>query len=840
MADAYTPGPAEENKPYCYPTQVENELMCCAYAFGMTEEQRYAEKLAAFFRSFCPVYLEREKGCSQSYVQEGHFFQHLAICYDMIREAGVLTEAEKQAVSDCFYLYMTIQDRHLYQGHMSNWLISEMVGALYCAIALDDFAMIDRFAFGCGGLQDQIAYGMFNDGWWYECSVSYNTWVSSMLLHVAHVLRRYGIDWVHHAFPASYSRQVDACVPGEKPALRFDMDNERRGGFHRNCIYIKDIFDAPLPYLDTRGVIFGVCDSYERILTGEHFGSTYELAYHYYRDPQYIPVIRRMQMQDCIFGIEDLPEGDIRPVQNAHSDNLGIAMLRSAAPGRPAPEQLQAVLRYGSHGYAHGHFDIASLLSVMRYGRSFFNPEHVWWGYPHFMYKFYVQNSMSKNMVVVDEKHQNVADSRCTLFAAGKHIQAACIETEVTWSYPPYGGMVYDEAESLEQRCAMNGCTLDQPADAPAFGTTTGFTEPILTRRLMAVCDDYLVLFDELKGTRPHRFSNLFQIKGFEGLTGNAVSSGHTRRFSDDPLTDAQFVTDCTHYEAAGTTCAHFTTVFGPGEDLRGTRAYYNEPGLLKMDIHTAWPPQNHQIVGLTAEDHLMYIPVEYAVRTEKQCCQTGSFGSWLGCERVLHADLSDASRLTIDLFCPPLYTEQKDPYSSKQGLFLGNARLTLRNGETKPLSTLPMERVNIDEGFGIGRDYENGRVLLCGEEMPDAIPVSPADHAAHATLTVDLTGLNAVSFDAELGTDAFPGEEQQRRRTYAIQTSGSEARFITVVEPFERDAMVRSVSADTEDTVHVTLTDGQVQTLQVRWGETPSISFSDGNGTETLTGITD
>ena len=42
----------------------------------------------------------------------------------------------------------------------------------------------------------------------------------------------------------------------------------------------------------------------------------------------------------------------------------------------------------------------------------FFNSDCVWWGYPHCMYKFHVQNAMTRNMVVVDEKHPNVADSR--------------------------------------------------------------------------------------------------------------------------------------------------------------------------------------------------------------------------------------------------------------------------------------------------------------------------------------------------------------------------------------------------------------------------------------------
>ncbi len=839
-ADAYIVAPPEADKPYCYPTQVELDLMACAYAYGMTENITYAQKIADFFRHFTGAYMVRERGCSQSYVQEGHFFQHLAICYDMIHDAGVLTAADHAAVEDCFRLYMAILDRHLYSGHTSNWLLSEITGALYCAFALQDPERVLRFATGVGGTEQQLVRGLFNDGWWYECSVSYNTWVSSMLLHTARALRLIGIDWVHRAFPVSYSRFNDASWKNQSTPIRFDMDNERRGSKRRISIGIKDVFDAPLPYLDSRGVIFGICDSYERVLEGVHFGSTYELAYHYYRDPRYVPVIRGMTMQDCVFGVEDLPDAETSVLaQNACSDNIGIAMLRSLKPGRKPTEQIQAVLRYGSHGFAHGHFDRASLLSVMRYGRSFFNPEHVWWGYPHFMYKFYVQNSMTKNMVVVDEKHQNVADSCLTLFATGRKVHAACVETEVTWSYPPFGGMVYDENESLEERCRFNGCTLRMPENAPGFGQVTGHTEPIMTRRLMVVAEDYIVLFDALQGNEPHRFSNLFQIKGFEGLTGNISDAGHTRRFSDDLLSDAQFVTDCHHFDAQGNTCARFCTVFGEGEDLRGTRSEHNEPGLLKMDVHAAWPQQNHQVIGLVAEDHHMYIPVRYVVEADDRTAVSGDFGAWLGCTETLNCDISDADTLRLRIACPPLLTEQLDPFDSKQGLFLGYAVLTLADGTTRRLSELPIHMENIDPGYGVGKDYEGGRVLLSGKEMPDAIPVSPADHQQEAIMTIDLQGLNAVRFCAELGADAFPGDEQQRRRTYAIQVEGSSARFVTVVEPYETDAMVAKVEATDADTVRVTLTDGRVQTIRVEGLCTcsPTVHFADGDDAEILTG---
>ena len=67
----------------------------------------------------------------------------------------------------------------------------------------------------------------------------------------------------------------------------------------------------------------------------------------------------------------------------------------------------------------------------------------------------------------------------------------------------------------------------------------------------------------------------------------------------------------------------------------------------------------------------------------------------------------------------------------------------------------------------------------------------------------------------------------------------GTGARFITVVEPCEAEAMVAAMEAPDGDTVRVTLRDGRVQTL---WAEgldsgAPVLHFTEGDGEETLSG---
>src|SRR5205823_2636137 len=263
----------------------------------------------------------------------------------------------------------------------------------------------------------------------------------------------------------------------------------------------------------------GVNDSTENKVAGnrtEVGGQPFEIAYYAYRDPAYAAVIKvGGGKRDLLYGVPELPEKTPERFRDsAYADNVGLVMLRSQAPGRPIRGQIQAVLHYGTHGWAHGHFDRTDLLSLMRYGRSFWNPEAVFYIYEPFMYKFYTQTSLNHNMVVVDQKMQEATAGERLLFHTGKLMQAAAVQTTTRWSNPPYGGMVYDyvPVKTFAEKAWREGRYVPIPQNPPAYGTLTDFTEPILQRRLMVVTDDYVVLADYEKGEKPHTFDSLLSI----------------------------------------------------------------------------------------------------------------------------------------------------------------------------------------------------------------------------------------------------------------------------------------------------------------------------------------
>lgn len=866
-AEQWEVKPAAAGRDYCYETREETNTMSAAYAYALTGDEKYAQKLVSFFRYFTDEetgYPARLKGCSQSYVQEGHFFQHLAIPFDIIYDSECLSQADRNAVEKTFRLYMEQLDRHIRSGRISNWLISEIVGAFYCALAIQDMDRALRFLFGNGGLIEQFRHGVFNDGWWHECSVGYNTWVSSMMMHAAHAILPFGYNLVHTHFQIPYNKEVSSVYADNAPKILSGMYNQKWGGNTKNYVCIKDMFDAVPAFLDYRGVLFGIADSDEKKLSGVHFGSTYDLAYTYYQDSRYIPVIRQNK-PDPIFGNPELlemiqsEEDNEQYCHNAYSDNIGIMMLRSRKAGRPPREQIQAVLRYGSHGGAHGHFDAADLLSVMRYGRSFYNPENCWWGYAHFMYKFYVQCSLTKNMVVVDDKMQIPADSRRILFyeqdvqkGAEENLQAAGVEIRTRWAYPPYGGMVYyqdgqtNAKEELRRRCQMNHCYLpiDEDEGSPVYGEMSGYTEEILQRRVMAVTDDYIVLFDYLLGEDTHTFDSLMQIKGFQEITGDfVVRERHTEQLDANPVSDAQFITDCDWYRAEGVTKAHFETRFteeDAGEQQRCDRSNYNEPGLLKIDVYTAWPPRTEQIVGRVAvydgwaADGTGYtIPLAYRVEGDGVVLAQGAFDGWILGRGTVDVELTNVRELSLVLKQDDISSENRDFVCTPQGCFWGEAVIRLKDGTAIDIGAMLRENSanpdypikitfeNIDMGCGIGRDYKNGRVTIVGAQYDNAIPASTIDHCKEGRIHISLADIPiekmaGARLRACVGVDAFAGDESRKRKMYAVRTKGTKARFVTVLEPFESKAAVCDVIAVDENQVKVALTDGRVQTVSI------------------------
>jgi len=80
------------------------------------------------------------------------------------------------------------------------------------------------------------------------------------------------------------------------------------------------------------------------------------------------------------------------------------------------------------------------------------------------------------------------------------------------------------------------------------------------------------------------------------------------------------------------------------------------------------------------------------------------------------------------------------------------------------------------------------------------------------------LSGVDAVRFKATLGSDYPPGPEAQRRKVYPVRAAnGTEARFLTVIEPYEDEPVIKSAVALGADKLRVELMDGREQEIEIQ-----------------------
>jgi hypothetical protein len=821
--------PDDTYGPYVFATPTETNLMGCGYAYQIAGDKKFAEKIALYLRRLSDPargYPATLRACNQSLVQEGHFFQHMAMTYDMALSSGVFTDADKRQIEAAFRTFLETLHRANDYGPINNWNVSEAVGGFYCSLVLGDLAEADRWFSGPSGILDQLAKGVMDDGWWNECSVSYNTWVTGEFSQVALAYEPFGVNFRDMKVPASYSSRVGLAselsggtAVGGTPEERrkpFGMESQVYGPNRKPYRDIHMMWDSLLPFLDYRSVMIGVNDSTENIIGGartELGGSPFELAYYLYRDPAYAAVIKNGGgKRDLLYGL-DLPKSTpSRYADSAYADNVGLAMLRSQTTNRPVREQIQAALHYGTHGWAHGHFDRTDLISIMRYGRSFWNPESVFWVYEPFMYKFFCQTSVNHNMVVVDRKMQEAQPGERLLFHSGAAMQATVVETDARWSQPPYGGMVYDyvPVKTFAEKCWREGRSVPIPSNAPAYGTLTDYTEKIKQRRAMIVTDDYLVIADWVKGTNAHTFESLYHLKDFGGLeAADKKLLRHDAQWDPNPAGSAQFVTDCDWYAATAPAVSRFQVRFGPGADNEGSRSLGNADGVLKTDIHSLWPLKQEIMVGAAPEMFPVEKRLYYAVRGDGKVLAEGKFGAWILGSADIDVPLTGLKQLDL---------ETRTELSKRPTLFWANARITAKDGQEIPLNGLPLKFENIEQPKAPGKDYFGGPIKIVGTEYKTATAAQPNTNGVTGLVHVDLAGLDAVRFKATLGGDYPNGDETQRRKVYAIRAAtGSEARFLTVIEPYEDKPMVKSAMATSADALRVELADGRVQEISLK-----------------------
>ncbi len=515
-------------------------------------------------------------------IHEGELMLDIASVYDLVYDAECWTEEDHRRIEAAFRLFIEKVDWMITDGDTNNIPSGGMVGAFLCSLVIQDMHWIQRFLHGPGGFVDMVATGVMDDGWYFEGATNYVILFADMFTRLVQACEPWGLGLKNWRVPPSYRRNAMLSpwsMPKEKPFL--GMSFEKYGPVHRNGRSVRDVWDAMLPFIDDRGILFGSNDS-----TAKDMVKWYDLAYYVWRDPNYVSVIRTADRRDLIYGVGELPEPPERhDERSVYADNVGLAHLRSRKPGVAPSSQLQAVVKYGSHGGYHGHFDRMGLTALMRHGRNTYGPLASWFGYHSFMFKMWVQASMSHNMVVVDERMQEPVPSNRLLFYNGSMLNVCAVETSARWSDPPYGGQTPYPETFPEERSLIEGRDVPVPSIARKQGDIGTYSEPVLQRRLVAVTDDYVIVADYLRGEETHTFDCLHHYQGFHELTAERKRHiRHTGQMNNDPYGAGQFITDCDWYECDAPVQIRFSHQYDRvKDDSDGRHAMYNENGPMNL-----------------------------------------------------------------------------------------------------------------------------------------------------------------------------------------------------------------------------------------------------------------
>lgn len=843
----------------------------CSLVYLISGDERYARKVVEFLREFINPeygYFVTPKGGDQELVHEGEFFRNTAAAFDHVLDAGLLTDGEIADIRRAFRVFEDIIRKECLKGKISNWNLAELAGVIAIAAERQDLEAVEEFLDMPGGLLDHVSRGIVDDGWWYEASIGYNFLAMGLFLLVSDMIDRYGYDVAHREVPASFADHyaIDEQYVDESDKID-GLTTDIWGPTDHPTRSVEMLVNSMTAFFDYDNMIFGMNDSCESKAPAHAspVNPRYDLAYAIYRDKSLLPLLHRVpeDQRDLYYGVADLPPVDAEtPIlsnANANAPVAGITMLRSQAPGRTPDQQYQVTVKTGILGGAHGHYDRLALNSIRRYGKSFYSPENIWHSYHTFMYKFFVQNSVTHNMTTVDLKQQDPAEARVLAFKGGEKLQLVVHELTTRWCNPPYGGWVVTPDVSYPEQAWLEGRKVPLPAEgvkAPAYARRSDFTEPVTQRRATIVTDDYILLVDWLEGKADHQYDFLFHCDGLQSIMpvdalGAPVSGGEARYLSDDPqdsdhfaigagmdylghedaldpspLSSGQFITDC-HRMAVNPDARPAAVKVSFAADLHALndlgwfvrqRTSGNAPGIMHMDVWSVEPDREETLVARDPEYVQTQQQLHWTVSADGTKKAEGKFGAWIFGRDDVSVDVTGAKELELETFSGSYFTKgiiEPTTFEPRKALFWGDGYVETSDGRRIALADLPRADENVAPVPVPNRDYEGGPVTIEMKRMATSLPASPVDLAEPARIRVDLSGIDAVSLHVSVGADYPIGNEKDFHRTLDFRKSGRTAGFVTLIEQHDGTPQVKAVHRDGDDVV-VSLADGRTQRVTI------------------------
>jgi len=434
-----------------------------AWAYALSGDIELAEaagRILVGYIEHVPNYTESGmKGLvTSSALGESAWATRAACAYDLIYNAGVLTDEEKEGIEQNALKPSAEVMRRCNHAGRSNWRMVAVAGFGTIGFAIGDRDLIDEALNGYhdetgrlrrDGFGHHVAWSMLDDGMYYERSLSYTEYVSATYPAFLESARHSGLNL--------WTMEMPGCEWGA------GADQERNFG-ETAPRTIKGLFDVP--FYRTMG------DYSQMSIANVGHPSLFpprphiEAAWRAYGDPKYAWLARqgrnsRMPRNpvDMIWMTPEMSEGYFNLADNTtlgvtgqHVNactllpNGGITILRqNGSEGATA-----ALMTYGLWGSSHCHADQLSI-TLYAEGHAFI-PEPKWYrSYGHPKFLSWSRHTIAHNTVTVDEISQTPQDdkesawvdpmpgqapySQPTLFHAGGQLKAFRAATEPGRAY---------------------------------------------------------------------------------------------------------------------------------------------------------------------------------------------------------------------------------------------------------------------------------------------------------------------------------------------------------------------------------------------------------------------
>jgi hypothetical protein len=205
--------------------EIAKQVANYAVAYVLTDELSFAEAAAAILKRYAEVFPSYEpmplKGLATSAaLEECVWAVDACAAYDLVYNAGVLTDEDKHAIEQDVFRASAEVLRHCNHAYRSNWRIRSVGGLAAMAFCIGDRELIDEVFNGVrnedgmlirDGFVNHMAWSLLADGIYYERSQSYSEECGDAFAHVLEAARHSGIDLWQHEFAGSpYDVGADA------------------------------------------------------------------------------------------------------------------------------------------------------------------------------------------------------------------------------------------------------------------------------------------------------------------------------------------------------------------------------------------------------------------------------------------------------------------------------------------------------------------------------------------------------------------------------------------------------------------------------------------------------